>query len=228
MNKVSCITVTKNRVQHLKKCIVYFMGQTHEDKELIIVYYNTDKDTEDYLIENKQELNNNNIHFYKFVEDEGLYLGAIRNFAINKATGDWLCIWDDDDYYSEHRIKEQLDFCLEQNLIGCTLRSILLYSSKLAAFKLTFERPEGWEGSLFVRRSKMRKYKNLKKGEDTPVVMYLIENGNFDTLFNPDLYVYMFHDANTSGNIHKETLLENSFELNIKKQRELHNKLHWL
>ena len=45
MNKVSCITVTKNRVPLLKKCIEFFLTQTHQDKELIIVYYNTDLET---------------------------------------------------------------------------------------------------------------------------------------------------------------------------------------
>lgn len=227
MNKVSCITVTKNRTTHLEKCINYFINQTHSDKELIIVYYNTDLVTYKYLKAQQERLDNNNIKIHKFIEDEGLYLGATRNYAITKATGDWLCIWDDDDFYSNDRIEQQLKFCVDNDLIGCTLRSILIFSNKHQKFKCSFEREGGWEGSLLIRKEEMPKYKNLKSGEDTPVIDKLLGN-RFKTMFNPDLYVYMFHDDNISGCRHKENILDNSFDLNIKKTRELKEKIDWI
>tara|TARA_R110000737_G_scaffold328151_1_gene342711 strand:- start:3609 stop:4295 length:687 start_codon:yes stop_codon:yes gene_type:complete len=228
MNKVSCITVTKNRVPLLKKCIEFFLNQTHQDKELIIVYYNTDLETKEYLERNSQYLLDNNIFFHMFIEDTGLFLGAIRNYAIMKATGDWLCVWDDDDYYSENRIQEQLTFCLDNDVKASTLQSILIYSDKKQEVRLSFERTEGWEGSLFIKRDIMPRYKNLKTGEDTPVLLKLMEDRVLETLFSPDLYIYIFHDNNTSSTRHKESLLDNSYELSIRKTRETIQKLDWL
>jgi len=228
MNKVSCVTVTRNRVDLLKKCIEYFNYQTHEEKELIIVYYNTDIETKKFLDNNKDSLNEQNIFFHMFVEDIGLYLGAIRNYAIQKASGDWICIWDDDDWYSNDRIEKQLNFCLVNNLIATSLRSILIYSNKYQDLKLSFERSEGWEGSLFVKKEHIPRYRNLAKGEDTPVLLDLVYNHEYMTQFEPDLYVYIFHDQNISGNRHKQTILDNSYELDIKKQRTFKQKLDWI
>tara|TARA_R100000541_G_scaffold48420_1_gene55505 strand:+ start:184 stop:870 length:687 start_codon:yes stop_codon:yes gene_type:complete len=228
MHKVSCITVTKNRLSLLKTSIKHFNSQTHSNKEMIIVYYNTDKETRNWISDNIDSLNSQNIMPYMFVEDDGLNLGTIRNYAVSKATGEWLCIWDDDDYYREDRISEQLKFCIENNTDACTLKSVLIYSNKMQEVKLSFERFEGWEGSLLCRSESMPKYKNLKKGEDTPVVNFLIENNNLKTMFNPDLYVYIFHDNNISGDRHKEELLDNSLELSVNKIREIKEKIGWL
>tara|TARA_Y100000389_G_scaffold62710_1_gene58809 strand:+ start:4345 stop:5034 length:690 start_codon:yes stop_codon:yes gene_type:complete len=229
MNKVSCITVTRNRVPHLKKCIKYFNEQTHKDKELIIVYYSSDKETESYLKENRNSFIDNNIYFYKFVEQEGLYLGAIRNFAISKSQGDWICIWDDDDYYDEKRIKNQLKFCLKEKIDACTLRSILIYSNKYQELKLTFERQEmGWEGSLLCKKNSMPKYVNKSKGEDTPVLERLYNEHKLLSYFDPELYVYIFHDQNVSGNVHKERIFDSSMSLDANKIREFKKKLDWI
>ena len=228
MEKISCITVTKNRVPFLEKSISYFINQTYENKEMVIVYYNTDKITERYLKDNQDYLNGNNIFFYKIIEDEGIFLGAIRNFGISKATGDWIVIWDDDDYYTNNRLESQYNYCIDNNLDSSTLKCILVYSERYQETKCSFERAEGWEGSLICKKDIMPKYKNIKKGEDTPVLMYLVFNNNFGAQFNPDLYVYLFHDTNTSGSRHKEELWDNSFPLNARKNREVKQVLGWI
>jgi len=228
MYKVSCITVTRNRVDHLKKCILYFKNQTHEYKELIIVYYNNDESTKKFLKENQEDLNSNSIYFHMFIDDDGLYLGSVRNYAVSKATGEWLCIWDDDDWFSPNRIESQLSFCIENDLEASDLRCILIYSNKHQLLKLSFERVEGWEGSLFVKKSIMPKYKNIKTGEDTPVVMSLLFNNKFRTQFNPELYIYIFHDANISSSRHKQEIFDCSYELDSKKQRYFKEQIDWL
>ena len=228
MNKVSCITVTRDRLEYLKKSIEHFAKQTHENKEHIIVYYNTDKETEEFLLENKKYLNDNNVFFYKFVEDEGQFLGAVRNFSISKATGDWVIIWDDDDWYDEKRIEKQLEFCLEQERDACTLKSLIIFSNKFQEMKVSFERVNGWEGSLLCRKEHMPRYKNAKSGEDTPVLTKLSEKYKLCTLFDPELYVYIFHDENTSSGRHKQDIFDNSYKLDIKKTRELKKKLDWI
>lgn len=228
MEKVSCLTITNNRLKLLKKSIQHFLNQTYKNRELIIVYYNTDENTKKWLITNKEYLNSNNIFFYMFVVDDGLHLGAIRNYGIKKTKGDWICIWDDDDWFSPFRIEKQMIFCQENKLDACTLRSIMIYSDKYQELKLSYERSDGWEGSLLVKKLIIPKYHNAKKGEDTPVVMKLISDYKFLTLFDPELYVYIFHDKNISGSRHKQKILDASLELDIKKQREFKNKIGWI
>ena len=179
--------------------------------------------------QNKKVFEKNNIYFHKFVEQEGLYLGAIRNFAISKSQGNWICIWDDDDYYDKNRIKNQLKFCLQENVDASTLRSILIYSNKYQELRLTFERQEmGWEGSLLCKKSSMPKYVNKSKGEDTPVLERLYNEDKLLTQFDPELYVYIFHDQNVSGSVHKERIFESSLELGIRKVRDFKKKLDWI
>jgi glycosyltransferase involved in cell wall biosynthesis len=227
-NKVSCITVTKNRVPFLKKCIDYFNKQTHENKELVIVYYNTDLETESFLLDFIKHEPISDIKIYKFIEDEGMYLGAVRNYAISKSTGDWVCIWDDDDYYSKNRITEQLQYCLDNELDGCTLDSIMIYSNKYQDVRNSFSRLEGWEGSLLAKKDKLIPYKNISKCEDTPVLFYLYHNRQFKTLKKPELYVYIFHDANISGSRHKDDIYHNSLEIDGKTNRKFKDKLGWI
>ena len=226
MDKISCITITKNRVHYLKKCISYYLYQTHENKELVIIYYNTDPDTEKFLFDNEEEFTKQNIKFFKFIEDDAIKLGSVRNLATTKATGDWLAVWDDDDWNCETRLEKQLEFCKDNNMIGCTLRSVVIYSCVYRKFLLTFERYEGWECTLFVRRDKMLKYKNLATGEDTPLVQELLESPTFKTMFNPDLYVYIFHKENVSGVRHKQNILDASYDLGVEKTRMLNEKLN--
>jgi hypothetical protein len=74
----------------------------------------------------------------------------------------------------------------------------------------------------------MPKYKNLRTGEDTPVVKHLLENNSYKTQFNPELYVYIFHDSNISGTRHKQNIFDESYKLDIKKIREFKQKLDWI
>ncbi len=132
------------------------------------------------------------------------------------------------DGYANEKIEKQLKVCLDHNLDASTLRSLMIYSNKYQELKLSFEREEGWEGSLLAKRNLMPKYKNLKAGEDTPVLDALKNSCEYATQFEPELYCYIFHDSNTSGDRHKEELLENSYDLNMKKIREFKQKLGWI
>ena len=222
---ISCITVTRNRTDYLVNCINYYIGQTYQDKELIIVYYNTDTHTEKYLKAQSERLKLNNIKIFKFIEDKGMFLGAARNFAVNKASGDWICIWDDDDYFAPTRLENQLNFCLNNDLDGCSLEALILYSEKNMETRLSPSRITGWEGSLLVKRKEMTKYINTKKGEDTPVLESLFDKKKMGLLVDPELYIYVFHESNTSSSRHKENLFDRSSELSLTKNRELLNKI---
>ena len=74
----------------------------------------------------------------------------------------------------------------------------------------------------------MPKYPNLQRREDTPILIELFEYDYYKPMFNPDLYVYVLHDTNTSGAGHIERLFDNAKELSFKMNREFKQKVGWL
>lgn len=222
MNKVSCITITKNRVNFLKRSLEHYLNQTYTDKEWIIVSFEDDVDTYNWihgLSKEEIDLEENNIKFFQINSD--ILLGEARNIAIQKATGDWICIWDDDDYFAPTRIEEQLKFCKDNRVDGTLLSCLLLFSEKHQEIRVTFERVNGWEGTLLVKKENIQKYENLERGEDTPMIENLFQTANIKVMFNPDLYVYYLHSSNTSNSRHIQSIYDYSLPLSNEKNREM-------
>ena len=212
--KVSTITVTRNRCEYLKKAMEYYLEQTHENREMLIMYYADDEDTVAWLHAlNKSWRDEHRIRIFKHIPQEGTYLGALRNHLIKQATGDYIIIWDDDDYYAPERIDFQLSEILERGIAACTLRSLMIFSYARQEMRMSFERPEGWEGTLMCKRDLMPYYANLERYEDTPVLTKLILKQMCESVHNPALYIYHLHDSNISTSYHKEELFNNSLEL---------------
>ena len=77
-------------------------------------------------------------------------------------------------------------------------------------------------------KSSMPKYINKAKGEDTPVLERLIKENKLLTMIDPEMYVYIFHDQNVSGSMHKERIFDNSLEIDMITVREFKKKLDWI
>jgi len=220
--KVSTITVTKNRCKFLKEAMAHYLNQTHENREMLIMYYADDEETSEWLNSlQKSWRDEHKIRIFKHIPQEGTYLGALRNRLIEKGTGEYIIIWDDDDYYAPERIQFQLNAIIEKDLVACTLRSLLLFSYNRQEVRLSFERPEGWEGSLMCLKEKMPLYMNMERYEDSPVLEKLFIHHDCESIHNPDLYVYHLHDSNISTSYHKEELFLNSLELNGAKNYQI-------
>lgn len=98
--KVSCIMPTKNRKQFVIQSIQYFLKQSYENKELIIV--DDGNDSIDKLIPS----NINNIKYLKLNSHHSI--GNKRNIANELATGDVIIHWDDDDWMAKDWIATQV------------------------------------------------------------------------------------------------------------------------
>jgi hypothetical protein len=64
-----------------------------------------------------------------------------------------------------------------------------------------------WEGSLVAERSVVPPFPDLARGSDTPVITRLMEEEKLVALDRPDLYVYVYHGANTWNRAHWDTNL---------------------
>ncbi len=91
--KYSLIIGTLNRSEQLAYCLESLGAQTYQNYEIIIIDQSDDYSTEEYI----NALQDNRI-IYKHVDYKGL--SKARNDGINIATGEGVCLIDDDAYYN--------------------------------------------------------------------------------------------------------------------------------
>ncbi|MFA8299959.1 MAG: glycosyltransferase [Hyphomicrobiales bacterium] len=120
--KVSCIMPTANRKEFVKRSICFFENQSYLNKELIIIDDGKDS-TKDIIPCQNKSIRYINLHKRRNV-------GEKRNFACQKATGDIIIHWDDDDYYSNNWIDLQVRHLLKSNADITGLCSLYFFDEK--------------------------------------------------------------------------------------------------
>jgi glycosyltransferase involved in cell wall biosynthesis len=96
---VTCLCLTKNRRQWLPKAIQCFERQTHQNAELLILA--DGEDVQDLLPADDPRVRL--IHL-----ERSLNVGDKRNFGCERAAGDVIAHWDDDDHSGPERLADQL------------------------------------------------------------------------------------------------------------------------
>jgi mannosyltransferase OCH1-like enzyme len=193
--KISCLCVTKNDYSLVSKSIDCFLNQTYPNKELIVVYEDDNKVIENII----KDYNNSNIKYLKIKTIPKKTLGELRNISINSSTGDYICQWDDDDWYHPLRLWEQFRHCKLNKKGGSILKSWLIYDSvKNNLYSCERKIISGWEGSFLYKKSLIKElYPLLSKGEDTTFIEKI--QHDLSVLNKPELYVYRVHTVNTWG-----------------------------
>lgn len=209
--KISCLTVTRDRVLLLKDSVQCFLRQTYPNKELIIIasgeglYRNA---VESYI----GGLNQPSIRLIWF-DGEDYSLGKARNLSLEAAGGAIICIWDDDDLYHPERLSRQYLHMVGQDAEGCCLTDFLQFFEKDGSlfwvdwkFGGTLRGHDKMlPGSLMAVKKDFFKYpetgKNAHQAEDNFLMDDIARRmkivGLDDCGF---LYVYRFH----SRNVHSE------------------------
>lgn len=116
---VSCIMPTANRHKFIPMAINYFLNQTYNNSELIIV--------DDGREPVRNTIPNNPKLKYYYTSAIGT-IGVKRNFACEKADGDIIIHWDDDDYYSPDWISRQVEAQLDSGADITGLNKVVFYS----------------------------------------------------------------------------------------------------
>lgn len=134
----------------------------------------------------------------------GCPLGELRNMAFERAEGDWLLQWDDDDWYHEQRIEYMVagvgQACAATLhwQVRCDVRTGTAYYYRGRA-------NEGIHGTILHRRDVTARYPHTARGEDTAFLHLL---GPIQVLDNrpaagygadAGLYVRFHHGHNTWG-----------------------------
>jgi hypothetical protein len=187
---VSALMVTKNRVNLAKRAIFCFQQQTHPHKELVIIDDSDRSELEEFV----RQFSHPQIAYYRLPAEQ-LTLGELRNIAVAKAKGNYICQWDDDDLYDPLRLELQLAVIQAFKVDGCFLDN--LYNWWPYQQRLARSCRRLWECTLMCRKDILPAYPSQRKGEDTEVLTTVIQNHRLAALNRPELYIYGIHQNNT-------------------------------
>lgn len=116
---VTCIMPTANRQKFIPLAISYFKAQSYPNKELVII--DDGLESVRNLIPEDPEIR------YYYTAPLGT-IGVKRNYACEKANGDIIMHWDDDDWYAADWVSKQVDALITSNADITGLNRVDFYS----------------------------------------------------------------------------------------------------
>jgi len=208
---VSCIMPTANRHKYIPLCIQNFLQQDYQPVELVII--DDGKESIASLLPDDPRIK------YSY-STAAKSVGLKRNEACEKASGEIIMHWDDDDWHANDWVSKQLYFLLNSGADICGIEHVHFFSVITDTFwkgtALNRNNPHyrGWlnGATLAYRKSfwKQHPFKDLKAGEDDDLL-----NTSGATLFAHDYidgFVAILHPTNTAPKyfenpIHKKSNL---------------------
>lgn len=154
-----------------------------------------------------------NVFFYNVLPVSKMSLGMKRNLSIRVASGDYICVWDDDDWYAPHRITSQTTYLRFTGQSACSLAYTILFDNATGRAYYNVERPTGHENSLIFKKEGAGAYGNLNAKEDTPLLASFYNRNQLAVMDDPDLYIYNYHRKNTSSPDHFKKVLAEALPL---------------
>ena len=203
---VSCICLTHNRVDILRRSVQCFQDQTYSNKELIVGFDEENREAAKFLA----TLRDPSIKPLVFQPDITISLGEKRNSAIRLASGFYFCVWDDDDWHNMTRLETQVKSMAGTSLRSSVLSRIILYDGKTGHAYVSAIR-WGWEQTLLCEKSLLidsdLRYENRDRGEDSSLIYNLRQMGLLLATPAPELYIYVYHGNNIFHRGHWEVNL---------------------
>ena len=220
---ISCLMVTlssPHRIEYAKRSIDAYCGQTHADRELVVVADRAAPDGGHALSAYIRSLERDDIRIA--IAAGPLRLGGLRNLSIDLARGDVICQWDDDDLSHPERLEKQFAALENGRHEAVYFEELLQYYPARGMLYLINWRATpagGHPGTLMARRTAPIRYpesgEQATRGEDLAVALTLIDRGGVGYLRDaPHLYLYLSHGANTWDDGHHRML---SHELAVSK-----------
>lgn len=209
---ISCVCVTREKPEFLKRAIDCFLAQTYVNKELIILYEDDDLATEKLV--GGGFPTESGIRLLRAPAYPKMTLGELRNVAIKVAMGEFICQWDDDDWYHMSRLELQYGKLFGAGRHGSILTQWLVFDCLTATAYLSHVRL--WEGSILCRKSVLQQkaYEDKPLGEDTATIEYLASRNSLYLLEEmPGLYIYVYHGGNLWEHEHWNAIFRCSTEM---------------
>lgn len=189
---VSCLMVTSDRPRHAERAIECFIAQSYPNRELIVI----DGSESDQLQQGVEAIRIRKIKLHREPPARRT-MGELRNLAVQKSAGQYVCVWDDDDLYDPDRLSVQMSAITALGADACFLARVQLWWPARRILAHSFRRT--WDGSMICAKDKMPPYPALHREEDPAVTYRLWRSRRVVMLDEPRLYTYVFHGANTTG-----------------------------
>lgn len=231
MKLVSVIVPTYGRSELLPRAIESIRNQTYKNIEIIVVDDNVEKD----LSSKTKEI----VCRYPGViyKKNNMNLGGAlsRNEGINISTGDYISFLDDDDYYLENKISDQIAFLekTSSDVVLCNMKTIntdgeILPKKHIArcndlgdfiirgvAFTpmILMKRTAAFDVSLFS---------DTPRFQDHIFLLKLLGNGKKISVLNSDLAVHLEHTGPRISHSDKQFI---GYKIRLEYERALFKKL---
>ncbi|MFV8754425.1 glycosyltransferase family 2 protein [Nannocystaceae bacterium ST9] len=190
---VTCIMPTANRRAFVPQAIQHFLAQDYPERELIVI-----DDGEDNIADLIPRVES--VRYLRL--DRRATLGEKRNLACERARGELIAHWDDDDWMGPQWLSSQVQTLIDQSADVCGLDKVFFYSPDTRqAWRYVYDGAKPWVcgGTLCYTREFWQRvrFPHVNVGEDNALVwsahpMRLVVNGR------NDLYVATVHRNNTS------------------------------
>lgn len=195
MKKVSCICPSERRPLFLRKTIGLFLSQTYENKELIII----DSGPLELILPETPMIR-------RIPVAAPIALGDKYRLGIHVSDGDYLAIWDDDDYHGPRKLEKQIAAIEERDVAASATTPVIV---RLPAVTFGRWKPEtimewrkgtewmqGSDSSVVWKRSASRHERSFTTTMDMFQRMH--EAGaKFTHVENDGLFAYVRHDKAT-------------------------------
>ena len=194
---ISCIMATRDRADFVPRAIRCFQEQTYPNLELVIVDHGTVP-----VNEIVKSFGDDRIR-YEHIPDPEMLTGDVKNRTVANATGEFIAVWDDDDWHHPARLMVQFERMRRFQADACFLKRLIVAwpERNLYAYSPRWL----WEGSLVSRKAGIQPYGSRRSGGDT-----VQKHATFTAdqrvveLDMPDLYIYRIHGRNVWDDSHFE------------------------
>lgn len=212
---ISCLCVTRNKVELISRAIDCFLAQTYPNKELIIIYEDNDNNIKNFL----SKVTETTIRCYEVSTNPKLSLGELRNLSLEYSLGEYFCQWDADDWYHNQRLEYQMKAILTMHKPICFLTYWIIFDTLTNKAYLSYKRL--WEGSILCSKDIVIKdnikYPSEPRMEDNIFSKKIIKKNNVYPVDLPHLYIYVYHGDNTWEYQH----FQNNFNVGIQFSEEV-------
>lgn len=168
---VSIITPIYNGEKYIEECIKSVLNQSYKNIEMIIIDDGSTDNSENII-----KKYTNSFPFIKYIkcnENNGVW--AARNIGLENANGRFISFLDADDLYKKNKIKNQVNFMLNNN-----------YSFTYTAYDLINENSISL--NKVIKAKKYEDYETLLKGNDIGCLTVMIDRIKIDTVIRFENY----------------------------------------
>ncbi len=189
--RVTCIMPTADRRAHVGGAIAAFRRQTYADRELLILDDGTDP-VADLVPDDPR------VRYWR--GETRRVIGAARNWLCERAAGDVIVHWDDDDWHGPERVAAQVAALVAARADIAGLATVpFLRGDGAAAWDYVWEAPRPWVyGASFVYGRDFwarHRFPDIHIGEDNAFV--LGNPGRVLAMADADV-VFRVHDGNSA------------------------------